>query len=232
MKHRIISAILSLFAASVSFPQIHDQGSYPDTIRGEVWIEFEPIYGGFIDDEYPLDMRTAALRALEESAMFFSAMIYGWSFYYDIGERARGIEENFELTPVAMIPFGDSGLRVTEVEVKNLAVRMWADYYLTEAQQRRLGAWRTGNIRSAQAVGYWLPGQPSTWLEVKKIAMEDAARAAVRAMLQGSERNRPKEARGFISLAAFPNYYVDAGRWAASARFRVEITEIIPFAVH
>ena len=232
MKRRILVTALVLFAPSLLFAQIHDQGNYSDTLRGEVWIEFEPIYGGFIDEKYPLDMRTAALRALEESAMFFSAMIYGWSFYYDIGERARGIEENFELTPVAMIPFGDPGLRVTEVEVKNMAIRMWADYHLTEAQQRRLAVWRTGNIRNAQAVGYWLPGQPSTWLEVKKTAMEDAARAAVRAMLQGSERNRPKEARGFISLASFPNYYVDAGRWAASARFRVEITEIIPFAVY
>jgi hypothetical protein len=67
---------------------------------------------------------------------------------------------------------------------------------------------------------------------VKKMALEDAARAAIRAMLQGSERNRPKEAHGFISLASFPRYFMDGGRWAVSARFRVQIDEIIPFAVH
>ena len=232
MKRLVLSAILILFIASVLFSQIHDSGNYPDTIRGEVWIELEPIYGGVVDDDYPLDTRTASLRALEESAMLFSAMIYGWSFNYDVGERTRNIEEKFELTPVAKIPMSDPGLQVTEVEVKDMRIRMWADYHLTDVQQRQLGAWRTGNIKNAQAIGYWNPGQSPNWLDVKKIAIEDAARAAVRAMLQSSERNRPKEVRGFISLASFPNYYITAGRWAASARFRVEIIEIVPYTVY
>jgi hypothetical protein len=51
-------------------------------------------------------------------------------------------------------------------------------------------------------------------------------------MLRGSERNRPKEVRGFISLAAFPVYWMDGDRWAASARFRVEVAEIVPFAAY
>jgi hypothetical protein len=62
--------------------------------------------------------------------------------------------------------------------------------------------------------------------------MEDAARAAVREMLRGSERNRPKEAVGYISLESFPYYFMDAGRWQCSARFRVEIKEIVPFAAY
>jgi hypothetical protein len=69
-------------------------------------------------------------------------------------------------------------------------------------------------------------------MSIRKAGLEDAARSAIRAMLRGSERNRPKEASGFISLAAFPNYFMDGGHWAAAARFRVEITEIIPFAAY
>ena len=207
-------------------------GWHPQVIRGEVWVELEPIYGGFVDEKYPLDLPTAGRRALEEAALFFSAMIYGWSFQYDIGERARQIEENFELTEVASIPFGDPGLEVTDVEVRGLRVRMWTDYHLDESQQRRLSNWRTGTIRNAQGIGYCYMGGPEAragWLAVRKTALEDAARAAVRGMLQGSERNRPKEAHGFISLATFPSFYIDSGRWAAAARFRVEITEIVPF---
>jgi hypothetical protein len=233
----MISKILCIFffAAASLFAQVHDSGNYPLSLRGEVWIELEPVDGSFVDEEYPLDMRTAAMRALEESAFIFSAMIYGWSFNYDVGERARQISENFELTPVSSIPFGDPGLSVTEVEIRDFKVRMWADYHLTEAQQRRLSVWRTGITRNAQAVGYWLPGGEEGqlgWLAVRKAAIEDAARAAVRGILHGSERNRPKEARGFISLASFPNYFIDSGRWAASARFRVQITEIVPFSAY
>ncbi|GHV96600.1 hypothetical protein AGMMS50293_29200 [Spirochaetia bacterium] len=236
LRKLLLIAVFPLFAANFTLAaQDHEQGNYADVIRGEVWIELEPIYGGYVDQKYPLDALSASRRALEEAALFYSAMIYGWSFHYDIGERARHTPENFELVPVASIPFGDPGLRATDVEVREMRVRLWTDYHLTPAQQRRMQIWRTGNIRNAQAVGYGPLGGPaefSDWLTIKKIAMEDAARAAVRAMLRGSERNRPKEVLGFISLASFPNYYMDSGRWAASARFRVQVTEIIPFAAY
>jgi hypothetical protein len=74
--------------------------------------------------------------------------------------------------------------------------------------------------------------ETADWFAARKAALEDAARTAVRAMLRGSERNRPKEARGFISLSAFPSYWIDGGEWAVSARFKVDIIDIQPFAVY
>jgi len=216
------------------YAQDHEQGNYPDVLRGEVFMELEPIYAGFVDDEYPLDVTAASRRALEEAAMLYSAMIYGWSFHYDIGERARKIDQNIELKTAIVIPFGDPGLKITEVEAREMKIRIWTDYYLSDAQQRRLNVWRSGTIRNAQAIGYGpdriekYPG----WLALKKLALEDAARIALRTMLRGSERNRPKEVTGFISLASFPHFYIDEGRWAVSARFRVQIMEIIPFAAY
>jgi hypothetical protein len=206
-----------------------------EVLRGEVSIELEPVYGGFIDEEYPLDADTVRRRALEEAAMFYSAMIYGWSFHYDIGEKARGIAEELELTPLGQIPFGDPGLRATDAEVRDLRLRLWTDYQLTGVQQRRMQMWRSGTIRNAQAVGYGPlggPKQTSGWMAIRRAGLEDAARAAIRGLLRGSERNRPKEAAGFICLTEFPRYFMDGGRWAAAARFRVEITKIIPFAVY
>ena len=206
-----------------------------DVLRGQVMVEMEPIYGFYVEDKYPLDYDDAYRRALEEAAMFFSASIYGWSFDYDIGERARHIPENFELTPLGTIPWGDPGLRVTHANFRDMRLWVWMDYHPVASQSQRLRAWKTGTVRTAQAVGYGpmgYPDRPAGWLEIKKTALEDAARAAVRAMLQGSERNRPKEARGFISLQTFPTYWVDAGRWACSARFYVEIREIVPFAAY
>jgi hypothetical protein len=222
-------------AAGVLFGQEHDAGNYPQVIRGEVWVELEPVYGGYVDEEYPLEVETAAMRALEEAALFYSAMIYGWTFHYDIGEKARKIPEEFKLEPVAIIPFGDPGLRAGVIDVREMRFRLWTDYEMSEAQQRRMHVWRTGGIRNAQAVGYGPLGGPvesADWLAIKKAALEDAARAAIRGMLRGSERNRPKEASGLICLAAFPRYFMDSGRWAAAARFRVEVKEIIPFAAH
>jgi len=217
-----------------------------DVLRGAVKIELMPIYGAYVDAEYPLEKETAYRRALEEAALFFSAQIYGWSFHYDVGERARGIEEIFELTPLGEIRWGDPGLSVTNAHFENRDFRftslqladvltVWLDYRPTPAQAGRIEMWKKGYTRTAQAVGYGPLGGPadnSDWITIKKSTLEDSARAAVRAMLQGSERNRPRQATGFICLQTFPSYWMDAGRWAAQARFRVEVTDIVPFAAY
>jgi hypothetical protein len=167
--------------------------------------------------------------------MLYSAIIYGWSFYYEIGEKARGIPEAFELTPLGAVPFGDPGLRATDAEIREMRLYLWTDYRMTDAQKRRMRMWRAGTVRNVQALGKGPPGGPvetAGWIAIKKAALEDAARAGVRAMLRGMERNRPKEARGYIALAEFPVYWIDAGYWTVSARFRVELTGIQPFAAY
>ena len=206
-----------------------------EVLRGEVMVEMEPIYGFYVEEKYPLDTDDAYRRALEKAAMFFSASIYGWSFDYEIGERARGIPEIFELNPMGEIRWGDPRLRVTHADLRNMRLYVWMDYHPDQYQARRLQAWRSGTVRTAQAVGFGplgMPGETADWIGVRKLAMEDGARAAVRAMLQGNERNRPKEARGFISLQSFPVYWLDSGRWACSARFHVDIREIVPFSAY
>lgn len=213
----------------------HSQEMVPEVLRGQVRINIEPVYASFMDIPLPMDRDTIYRRALDEASMFFSAMIYGWSFDYEIGERARNIPEIFELNPLGEIVFGDQKLNITDAEVKEMKFYLWTDYRLDGIQLRRMRIWQSGTIKNAQAVGYGPLGGPvnrEDWLDIKKTTLEDAARAAVRRLLQGTERNRPKEARGFIALDTFPSYWIDAGRWAVSARFKVEITEIVPFAVY
>jgi hypothetical protein len=232
-KHPLLFLFV-FFAAFYLYSQGHESGNHPFVIRGEVSVDFEFIYAGHVDEEYPLDIPAAGRRGLEESVLFYSAMIYGWSFYYEVGERARQIEEILELTSLGSIEFGDPALKVTDTDINNSRIRIWTDYHLSPSQQRRYQAWRSGSIRNAQAVGFgpsFLVEYPG-WIAVKQMALEDAARSALRTMLRSSERNRPKEARGIISLASFPRYYMDGGRMAVSARFRVQVTDIVPFAVY
>jgi hypothetical protein len=234
MTRRFLSFCLFFSLFFSVYAQGTESGQYPNVIRGSVSVDIENIYAGFVDEEYPLSADTARKRALEETSLFFSAMVYGWSFSYEVGERARKIEEKMELTPLGSIQFGDPALVVTEAETKNMQLIIWADYHLSDALQKRMQTWRTGMIRNAQAIGYapytfeTYPG----WIAVKQLALEDSARAALRTALRGSERNRPKHVNGFISLAAFPRYFIDSGRWTVVARFRIQITEIIPFAAY
>jgi hypothetical protein len=233
---RSILPIFLFCAIYAAGAQEHDFGSNPEVIRGEIWVELEPIYGNRPDVEYPVSQKTASARALQEASLLFSGMIYGWSFHYDIGEKARNIAEDFDVfEPMGEILWGDSRLSVTEIETRNSKLHFWADYRLSENQQKRMQTWRMDTIRNAQGMGFCPiegPSPDSGWLEIQNAVLQDAARAAVRAMLRGSERNRPKEATGIICLASFPRFFIASGRWVASARFRVQINEIIPFAAY
>jgi hypothetical protein len=200
-----------------------------------VWVELEPLPGQYVEDPGQVDLQSIRRRALEEASLLFSHMIYGWSFHYDVGERARNIGEELELTPQGSIAWGDPGLSATDAGLRDNRFYMWADFRPNAVQQRWLEGWKTGTIRTAQALGHGPLGgavELADWGAIKQGALEDAARAAIRAMLRQGERNRPKAAEGFISLAAFPNFYMDAGQWAAAGRFRVNITEITPFAAY
>jgi hypothetical protein len=129
----------SFFFVFYTLPaQDRESGQHQYVLRGEVYADMEPIYIGYVDSEYPLDIPTAGRRALEEAALLFSAMIYGWSFYYEVGEAARGIAEHLELELIALIPFGDPGLRVTDTLLENMRLKIWADYNLSDAQQRNI----------------------------------------------------------------------------------------------
>jgi hypothetical protein len=206
-----------------------------EPLRGQVWVELEPLPGQYADDPGQFDLQSIRRRALEEASLFFSHMIYGWSFHYDIGERARNIDEKLELTPQGSILWGDPGLVATDAGLRDKRFYVWADFRPNAVQQRWIGSWKTGTIRMAQAIGHGPLGgavEIADWMTIKQAALEDAARAAIRAMLRAGERNRPKAAEGFISLAAFPSFYMDAGQWAAVGRFRVNITEITSFAAY
>jgi len=230
-----ILPLLLFFTVLAAAAQERELGFHPDVIRGEVWVDLEPVYGMRADPEFPLSIESAARRGLQEAALYFSGMIYGWSFHYDIGERARGIAEEFHMEPMGEIQWGDPRLSITESELRDMRLRIWADYRLGDIQRRRMRIWRTGTVRNAQAIGYSPlegPAPDSGWLDIRHAVLKDAARSAVRNMLRGDERNRPKEVKGFIALASFPRFYVDSGQWAASVRFRVQINEIIPFAVY
>jgi len=218
MKKKTLLVLAALLAAPLGGQEF---------LRGQVRVQAD--WGA------PLPRDIPQRWALEEAAFYFSAMIYGWSFHYESGEAARGAAEALELSPLGQIPWGDDGLRATDVENRAGDLFLWTDYRLSDAQRRRLLQWRAGTIQNAGATGYGelrYPQEAEDWVAQRRQTLEDAARAAIRSFLRGTERNRPKEARGFLALSGFPVYRIERGRWAADARFRLELTEALPFAAY
>ncbi|AEJ18327.1 hypothetical protein [Gracilinema caldarium] len=208
--------------------------SAQSVLRGEVRVDLEPVYYQYIDEPYPLDTRTAQIRALQEGSLYFASMIFGWVYDYEIGEKARAIPEQFDLTSRGTIPAGDPKLLVTDARLVESYLYVWMDYRPDAAQERRLEQWKSGTIKKVQATGNGPLAGPGAagWLDGKRQALEDAARAAVRTLLRGTERNRPKHSTGLVALASFPRYWVDAGRWQCGATFYIEVSDITAFSAY
>jgi hypothetical protein len=209
--------------------------AFAEDLRGEVSVEMEPVYALFLGVPYPLDGETASRWAREDAAAAFSGMIYGWSFVYEPGERARSIPESLELEARGEVQAGDSELSVTDTAVRDGVFYMTADYPLDHARQNRMRQWRSAAVSRVQATGY---GPLQGWAgvtdrrQIKEAALQDAMKKAVRQKIRLTERNRPRAVTGLIALSKFPLYRMNNGQWAATAEFRIEITETIPFAAY
>ncbi|MDR3357071.1 MAG: hypothetical protein LBO04_07810 [Spirochaetaceae bacterium] len=206
-----------------------------DVLRGEVCVELEPVYARFLGVPSPLDSAAATQWAVEDAAAAFSGIIYGWAFFYEPGERMRGIQESLELEALGEVRPDDTRLELTDVAVRDGLFYMQADYSVTEAQKKRILAWKGAPASSVQSTGYG-PLQGGDGVadhrEIKAGALKDAMKKAIRGKLRINERNRPRSASGYIALSKFPLYGMRDGRWAAVAEFRMEIKEVVPFAAY
>ncbi|MDR2509988.1 MAG: hypothetical protein LBC77_05015 [Spirochaetaceae bacterium] len=231
MKRRVILSLILLCLQAA----ICGQSVPREFLRGEVSVELEPVFLLNMGISSPIDVALAARWALEDSAAAFSAMIFGWEFEYEPGERARELRENLSLTPLGAIRTDDASLRVTEAAVRENVYYLWCDYELSASQKRRITAWNASDTKGVQATGY-APLMGADGAEsreaLKRGALEDAMKKAARAALKLTERNRPRIVKGVIALEAFPVYRIFQGNWAALAKFRLKITEITPFPVY
>ncbi|MDR2842304.1 MAG: hypothetical protein LBV52_03780 [Spirochaetaceae bacterium] len=217
--------VFAVFAASLV---MCNKAFSQEVLRARICVELEPLYAIDLGVKSPLDNATATLWALEDAQSVFSAMIYGWSFLYEPENKSRKIEELLDLTPIGTIQFGDENMKITDASKENDLFFIWVDYELDLPQQQRVKAWRSAPTFNANAQGYgplhgW--GNISDRRDIKRIALEDAAKKAIKAKLQVLLKSRPKSARGFIALSDFPLFQMNGGQWSCVAHFRIEITD-------
>ena len=160
------------------------------------WIELEPLVRIQLE-EYPIPLATAEKRLLEEGRALISGMIYGWTFTYYPGDKARRVQEGFTLTPVAQVPWGSRRLRVTETEVKD--ARLWARilYSLDDEEAARRSAWdsNTADLSTGRGTAALQLGPAG-----RTAALEAAIKDAIRLSLDNRYPNKPREVKGDVAL--------------------------------
>ena len=217
----VLAAVLAASAAPAACAQDTDRL----TIRP--WIELEPLVR-IGPGPYPIPVETAQKSLLEIGRVLLSAMVYGWSFSYEPGDRARGVTERFVLTPIAQVAWGSPRLKVLQTEVQD--TRLWAriSYVLDDQESRRRAAWDSGTADLSTGSG----SAPLQLGDAGRTAsLESAVKDAIRRSLDVRYPNKPRQVTGDVALWADPTVLIRSGTYLTTASVRVVVRELIPYRI-
>lgn len=195
-----------------------------ETVLNEVfWVELEPLV---LSGEGPLRRDEAILLVLEEARFVFSAMIYGFTFSYTPSDRARRVEEEFELDLYYQIPLGDPQLFVqqTHREGSRLLVRL--RYGLQDFQESWYQGLQSNLFRAAGGLG---EASYFDGVEEKKTAIIDGVKNAVREHARTRIGSKPQNIRGMAALDGAPRISIESGRYRARCNVKLRIDEVRPY---
>ncbi len=199
-----------------------------DQLELEIWCELEPMIQE--SDDYPLSAEAARERVLEEARTLLSAMIYGVHFSYTPSDAQRRQAEQFQLTAVAELRWGDPRLRIAEAEVRDGRLYARVRYDLQDFQSARRGAWQSNAIPTAAGAGrasLFASSAP----EGKRRSLEEAFKEAIRNHLRPVLFNKPREVRGELLLWQAPRVVVDAGDYLTVAAVKLRVQEVRAYSL-
>ncbi len=197
----------------------------PEKLYGTFWYEAEPMT--IEEAQYgPPSRREAIKQMLEEARFAFSGMIYGFSFVYTPSDRARGVEEIFDLEPAAVIPWGEDGLRIRDTREEDGIVRVSVSCSLEEHQKLRIQLWSANTFPAATGTGSadYFAGPPE-----KIKAHKEPMKEAIRGYLRKRIYNKPKEIRGRLVLQEAPDCRYASGEYVSTVRIKIDFEEIVEY---
>jgi hypothetical protein len=217
--------IAGLLLLCAGFPRLYADN--PDRLFTRPWTELEPLVR-IEPGPYPIPVDVAEKTLLEQARVLMSGMVYGWTFSYTPGDKARRVQESFALAPVAQILWGNPRLRVIETEVSNM--RLWGriSYALDDEEMRRRAAWDS-NVAAVST------GQGTAALQhgagARREALESAIRDAIRRSLDTRYLNKPREITGEVVLWTDPSVVVRSGTYTTTATVKLLVRDLIPYRI-
>lgn len=174
-----------------------------------------------------VEHKEAITRLLEDARWAFSGMIYGFNFRWSPASRVRGIEEIFEIHPMALIPRGDPRMQVVMVSQEGDFVYVTLEYHLDEFQTDRVSGWQGLNYPTSSGAGIASIHD----LHPRYHAMSLAIKESLRAWLRAREYNQPQEVSGRVGLLSFPSLSVFKFGMRASVNIAMDLKSFTPYQI-
>jgi hypothetical protein len=210
--------------------------SADETLRGVFWLDIEQaMFTSLLTDpfnDYPGNENAAAVEDLEEEAVgllleearwVFSGLIYGFRFVYVPQDNASGTAEEFDLTPVALIPRGDPRLHVLNVEYgERREMILTLEYRMSPDQEARYRSWQSSVFPIASGEG----GVIFQTEEFPVESLKEAVKQALRDYLRSIIYNKPREVRGLTALKTVPVLSYRSGQCFTQVRIALRVEDI------
>lgn len=216
--------ILSLTLICLTFSCFCQTPSIIEHIRFPVWAEV---------DAYP-EWELAAseeegeyaypIQCIKELAPFLlGGMVYGWEFVYTPSDKARGVEEYFELKEINPGYDIASHVQYSSPWIEDNKFNCWVDYSRDEIQIRNYYLWSSIRNPVIQGRGY---GLLEDGFDGIRKATEEAVKNAVREHYRSKIKNKPKEITGSVLMRKTPMLGVSQGRYVINLDFFLEYGRI------
>ena len=206
--------------------------SFTEKIRIPLWAEIDAYPG--LEEAAELEDYEYPVQEIKKIAPFIiSGMVYGWKFVYVPYDKARGIEEYFEVTEINAQAFsnnyGPNKIIYSSPWVDDTLLHCWCEYYRTKAEVQNYKAWASITHPVIRARGY---GSIEAGFEGIRAAAEDSLKAAVREYYRGITKNKPRQISGSVLIKNEPILGIDAGRYAINLDFFLECDTIKGYGIY
>lgn len=221
--------VLFFFLFSVLAKLSCQAPSVVEHIRIPLWAEIDayPELEEAADIDSPEYSYT--IKKIRELGPFLiSGMTYGWKFTYTPSDKARHVEEYFEIEELMLSENEIQGITYSDPWFEDDRINCWCEYTRTPAQLQNYHLWSSINKPTIQGYGY---GKISDGFDGIKAAAKDALKNAVRAHYRSKIKNKPKEIQGSVLIRGIPVIGVDAGKYTIKLDFFLEYGKIIEYKV-
>ena len=163
-------------------------------------------------------------RIKELAPFIIDGMLYGWKFEYTPYDKARGVAEYFDFSPVQKLTQEDLikiGYKKPWVEDDRL--NCWIEFNRTESQLFLYRTWNSIGYPHGKGTGM---APLSRGFDGIKEACKEAVKNAVREYWRTQLKNKPKEISGTVLMVEPPKIGIDSGRYKVTLDFFIETDKI------
>lgn len=191
----------------------------------------------------PIKPENAARNMLYDAQYAFSGMIYGFNFTYTPWDIKRNVADSFNLTLLALIPWGSKSLQIAETRSDTQFTYAYIEYSLSDFEKSLVASWQSQVYVRSQGTGSCPMGSLSSSesgafisdeaiKEERKKAIEDAVKNAVKQYAQDLIINKPRLISGSCIFVDNPRIIQKEGSYVATVKIRLFIKEVIPYKVY